>query len=65
MDDGTSLIVSSLGMLIVGSYQLYAYTAGDSSTGRLWLAGVAFLVMLGAIYFGMKMRAKRDLRESF
>lgn len=62
MDNGTALIVSSLGMLIIAGYQLYAYTTGSPSTERLWLAGVALLVMLGAIYSGMKIRAKQNPR---
>ncbi|SEL32563.1 hypothetical protein SAMN04488691_10426 [Haloferax larsenii] len=62
MDNGTALIVSSLGMLIIAVYQLYAYTTESHSTERLWLAGVALLVMLGAIYSGMKMRAKQNPR---
>lgn len=62
MDNGTALIVSSLGMLTIAGYQLYAYTTGNPSTERLWLAGVALLVMLGAIYSGMKMRSKQNPR---
>ena len=62
MDNSTGVILSGLGMLIVAGYQMYEYTTGDPTTERLWIAGVALLVMTGAFYSGARMRGKRSPR---